>query len=75
LAALLGKNPQLFSKFNHDQQANFNFAYRSYNIKNLRAFRMIEYEEWRYVPFYNAQQTFKKVNFTRIYKAYYDNLK
>jgi len=72
-AAASGKNPKLFEMFNRSQSALFNFAYRSYDLKNVRKFRMIEYEEWRFVPFYDARQSFKKTNLDAIYSTYYDN--
>jgi hypothetical protein len=73
IAALTGKNPEIFKKFNHDQNAVFEFAYRAYDMRNLRQFRMIEYEEWKYIPFFDAKQSFKKANLEMIYKTYYDN--
>jgi len=73
IAALSGKNPELFEYFNKSQHALFNYAYRSYNMLNLRKFRMMEYEDWQYIPFFNAKQSFKKANLEIIYKTYYDN--
>jgi len=73
LAALIGKNPELFKIFNNRQNAVFEYAYRTYNLNNIAKFRMIEYEEWRYVPFLNAQQSFKKINLEQLYRTYWDN--
>lgn len=73
IISLTGKNPQLFKKFNSEQSAFFEYAYRSYNLKNVAKFRMIEYEEWQYIPFYDAQQSFKKINISEIHKTYWDN--
>lgn len=73
LAAWVGQNPDLFKRFNMTQNALFEFAYRSYNLKNVVKFRMIEYEEWRYIPFFDAKQSFRKANLNIIYKTYWDN--
>jgi hypothetical protein len=73
IAAMTGKNPELFKYFNRTQNALFNYAYRSYNMSNIRKFRMIEYEEWKYIPFFNPKQSFKRINLDLLYKTYYDN--
>jgi len=72
-AAIAGKNPLIFKRFNDTQHALFNYAYRSYNIHNIRNLRMIEYEEWKYIPFLDAQQAFKKANLDIIYRTYWEN--
>jgi hypothetical protein len=74
MISLMGKNPELFRYFSQTQGALFEYAYRSYNLLNLRKFRMIEYEEWQYIPFFEAKQSFKKGNFEKIYQVYWDNL-
>jgi len=73
IISITGKNPQLFKKFSAEQGAYFEYAYRSYNLENVAKFRMIEYEEWQYIPFYDAQQSFKKINIAQIHKTYWDN--
>jgi len=73
IAALIGRNPALFKKFNNEQNALFEFAYRSYDLKNIAKFRMIEYSEWVYIPFFDAKQSFKKANLELIYRTYWDN--
>lgn len=73
LASLAGKNPELFKAFNSSQNAYFEYAYRSYNLRNLSRFRMIEYEEWRYIPFLDARQAFKNANLQEIYRTYLMN--
>ncbi len=73
IAALMGRNPAIFQKFNKEQNSLFNFAYRSYNLKNVAKFRMIEIEEWKYIPFFNAKESFKKANLDTIYRTYWDN--
>jgi hypothetical protein len=73
IISVSGKNPQLFKKFNIEQGAFFEYAYRSYHLQNLAKFRMLEYEEWQYIPFYDARQSFKKINIAEIHKTYWDN--
>ena len=73
IISLSGKNPQLFKKFNQEQNALFNYAYRSYHLQNLAKFRMLEYEEWQFIPFFDAKQSFKKINMSEIHKIYWDN--
>jgi len=68
--AITGKNPALFKMFSDKQNSPFGFAYRSYERKNCAKFRMIEYQEWQFIPFFNAQQSFKKINLSKIYDEY-----
>ena len=73
--ALSGKNPSLFKKFNDNQNAFFEYAYRSYDLRNITKFRMLEYEEWKYIPVFDARESFKKANLDIIYNTYKDNMK
>lgn len=75
IASIIGKNPELFKLFNKKYNALFNFAYRSYKIENIQNYRMIEYEEWRYIPFYNANTSFRKIGMKQIYQLYNINNK
>lgn len=70
ISSIIGQNPALFKKFNDKYNALFNFAYRSYKLENIRNYRMIEYEEWRYIPFFNAKNSFKKLGMQKIYQIY-----
>jgi hypothetical protein len=74
LTALAGKNPQLFLYFSRKQHALFNYAFRSYELKNIRKLRMLEFEEWKYIPFFEAKESFKRINMQLIYQIYWDNL-
>lgn len=74
LTTLAGKNPQLFLYFSRKQHALFNYAFRSYELKNIRKLRMVEFEEWKYIPFFEAKESFKKANMQLIYQTYWDNL-
>jgi len=70
--ALSGKNSLLFKRFDSKTKELFEFGYRSYDIRSLKKFRMIEYQEWQYVPFYDAKQTFKIHGLNQLYKMYND---
>ena len=70
IAAIIGQNPTLFKRFNDKYNALFNFAYRSYKLENIRNYRMIEYQEWIFIPFFNAKNSFKKINMTKVYELY-----
>lgn len=72
ISAITGKNPALFQHFNNSQKALFNFAYRSYNLQNVAKFRMIEYQEWQYIPFFDAKHSFKKIGLDKLYALYQD---
>jgi len=70
VASIIGQNPALLERFNKRYNSKFQFAYRSYKLENLRDYRMIEYEEWRYIPFYNAKNAFKKLSVEKIHQLY-----
>lgn len=70
---LSGKGQNMIKTFNLSQNALFNYGYRSYKIGNIRKLRMIEFEEWRYIPFFNPSQAFKRINLREIYNTYRDN--
>jgi hypothetical protein len=74
LAAISGKNTDLLLYFSKKQKASFSYAYRSYEFKNIKKLRMLEFEEWQYIPFFEAKESFKKINLQLIYRTYWDNL-
>ena len=74
-ASFIGKNPTLFAEFNRSQNAYFEYAYRSYNLYSIDLFRMIEYQEWQFIPFFNAKLSIKRANLDNIYRIYKDNKK
>ena len=73
MATILGKNPQLFEIFNKKYNTLFEFGYRSYYLKSVRKFRMIEYEEWKYIPFLVPAYAFKRINLQMLYQMYWAN--
>jgi len=65
-----GKSQEMLKLFNRQNGANFNFAYRKYLIKKVDNLRMVEYPEWKYIPFYEPKDVFRKLSQNEIYKLY-----
>lgn len=65
-----GKGQEMLKLFNRQNGANFNFAYRKYLIGKINNFRMVEYSEWKYIPFYEAKDAFRKLSQNQLYKLY-----
>ena len=65
-----GKGQQMIKTFNSQFNANFNFGYRKYLITKVKQLRMIEYEEWNYIPFYNPKDAFRLMNQSQVHKLY-----
>ena len=65
-----GKGQEMLKLFNRKHRENFNFGYRRYLIEKVNNFRMVEYSEWKYIPFYDPKDAFRKLNQSQIYKLY-----
>ncbi len=65
-----GGGKEMLRLFNAKNSANFNFAYRSYKIEKVRQLRMIEYNEWVYLPFYEPKDAFRKISQSEMHKLY-----
>lgn len=65
-----GKGQNMIKLFNIRNRANFNFGYRKYTIDKVKNLRMIEYPEWKYIPFYEPKDAFRRLNLNQIYKLY-----
>lgn len=66
-----GGGQEMIRLFNRKNGANFNYGYRSYKIEKVKNLRMIEYNEWNYIPFYNPKDAFREMNQSQIHKLYY----
>ena len=66
-----GNGPKMIQSFNSQMKANFNYGFRRYNIESVENFRMIEYSEWNYIPFYRPAQAFRSIPVNEIHKMYY----
>jgi hypothetical protein len=65
-----GKSQEMIKLFGIKNKANFNFGYRKYLIGKVDNLRMVEYPEWKYIPFYEPKDAFRKLNQNQIYKLY-----
>jgi hypothetical protein len=73
ILALSGKGQTILKTFNKKYDALFDYGYRSYKFENIRKLRMLEYEEWNFIPFFSPIQAFKKINLQTIYDIYWIN--
>lgn len=62
---------QLIKFFSKLANANFRYAYRKYSFNKIDNFRMIEYCEWNYIPFYEPKDAFKGANQKQIQSQYW----
>jgi len=65
-----GGGQTMIRHFSQKTGQNFNFAYRKYLIQKVDRFRMVEYSEWKFIPFYEPKDAFRKLNQSEIYKLY-----
>ena len=70
-----GGGQTMIKLFNRKNGANFNFAYRKYLIEKVDKFRMIEFSEWKFIPFYEPKNAFRKLNQAQLYKLYEQSVK
>jgi len=66
-----GKGKDMIRLFNSANGAHFQYGYRSYNIRKVKQLRMIEYNEWNYIPFYVPKDAFREINQSQMHKLYY----
>jgi hypothetical protein len=69
--SLTHKSQEMIKAFSKKQNAYFNYGYRKYNHPNVKQLRMIEFEEWAYISFYDPKNAFKKMNLKNIHDLYY----
>jgi len=65
-----GQAQRMIQMFSRQTGENFKFAFRQYSIKKVDQLRMIEYNEWQYIPFYEPKAAFRKLSQSQIYKLY-----
>ncbi len=73
ILALSGQGQSMIKNFNKAQKALFNYGFRSYHLNNIRKLRLIEFEQWNYIPFYVPKEAFKKINLSVIHSTYWIN--
>lgn len=69
-----GKIKQLIIDFNNITGNAFHYAYRKYKFEKIRDLRMIEISEWKYIPFYEPKNAFRKMSYSKIQNLYYQKL-
>jgi len=69
--AMSGKGSQMIRDFSIIQRANFAYGYRRYLKQRVKNFRMIEFCEFQYIPFYNPKDAFKLLNLAQIHALYW----
>jgi len=65
-----GNGKRMIEVFNKTTSENFNFGYRNYLFSKIKNLRMIEYAEWKYIPFYEPKDAFRKLSYSELYKLY-----
>ena len=65
---------ELVKLFDEIAEANFKYGFRHYKFKRIEQFRMIEYCEWNYIPFYDPKNAFKLMNQKQIQSKYWKTL-
>lgn len=65
-----GESKDFLKKISLMASQNFSFAFRKYIYSKLINFRIVEYSEWKYIPFYEAKDAFRKLNLSSIYNLY-----
>lgn len=66
-----GDGQNIIRILNSRNHATYEKAYRSYSFKDIENFRMVEYNEWKYIPFYEPKDAFRKMNYKQVQKLYY----
>jgi len=66
-----GKGQDMVRAFSRKSGNNFNYGYRSYLLPKVKRLRMVEYNEWLYIPFYEPLDAFREMNQKEIHKYYY----
>lgn len=65
-----GRGQNMLNLFNRRTGENFHYAYRQYNVSKVRNLRMVEYNEWVYIPFLEPRDAFRLVNHSTMHKLY-----
>jgi len=66
-----GRGQNMIKLFNRSMGANFNYAYRSYLVNKVSRLRMIEYNEWVYIPFLEPKNAFRRLSHRQIHDLYH----
>jgi len=69
---LMAKNESrlILKTFSKIASENFSFAFRRYQYPKIKNFRIVEYSEWKYIPYYEPKDAFRKINLSVLYNLY-----
>lgn len=74
MSDVLGKRLKPFlDKISAISKQNISFGYRTYKYNNIVNLRMIEFSEWKLIPFFDAKNSFIDRNLGKIYTMYNDS--
>jgi hypothetical protein len=65
-----GMVKHMLTAFNKSDNENYSFAFRKYKYENIVLLRMVEFNEYKYVPFYDPKDAFRLINQREMYKLY-----
>lgn len=68
-----GSGKRLIDRWSALTKSNFSSAYRKYTIDKVDRLRMIEYPEWKYIPFLEPTDSFKLATAKLIHDSYRRN--
>ena len=66
-----GNGQTMIRTFSSNNKANFNYGYRRYRYENIEKLRMLEYNEWKYIPFLNPKEAFRKMGINQVNTLYW----
>lgn len=72
-SVLAGRGPMIIDVLSKRYSAFFKFGYRTYKFTNVKQLRMLEFEEWNYIPFVDARNAVKYITLDQIHKIYWGN--
>lgn len=71
MSDVVGKKIKPFiDKVSVISKQNISYGYRAYKYNNIINFRMVEFNEWKLIPFFDAKNSFIDRNLGRIYTLY-----
>lgn len=69
------KGKELIKYFNDKHGAEYSFGYRKYKLENIINLRMIEFGEYKYIPFYRPKNAFRRMNYDKLHDLYQEKLR
>jgi len=74
ISIILSNNGQKIVKMWSDKaNSNFGYGYRNYSIEKIDRFRMIEFNEYSYIPFFKSENATKLMHINKVHNLYWKN--